>query len=604
MRIWVATVLALATVAGVKRSALKYKLTSSRTPAACSAAVDALSPLRTPKEFGLAIGACGRCNLPGRSLALLREMPEPDRLAYNGVISSLARVGRWRIALRLFDEMVRAPTLQPDEWSLNTVLNALVKGKQPLRAHSLLQRAGTYGVRPDEVAFRTVLTGLARAKKFDMAVDTLVALRHEAPRDAGMKQGGERPTPSRRIDAPTYSIAAQASSLGPVDRELALIETLRARGTSPDRACYLAAALACKASANATAAVALLAQHEAETALAPDEAFLAAIIGACGNARAWDLQWRAHERAEALGLRMDVVSRTVVLNGCAQSGNWVRASKLVRELLARPDGAAEGAVQPDVAMYSAAISCCEAAGRWREALQLIERMIAAGIEPDAGCFTAALQAVGAAGMIEEGMSLLRSMHAGACTPRCLAQSYPAHRVMLEACRRAKEDAAIDEIQSLIEAAGLSSLAAEADLAPKRRRSTRATFANDQSSPKLMQGVRDLSRKLAQRVGYQPQYDALPPSFLKRSSRKQRDASLLRHAEKQALVDQLQRGKSELSLSINFHVCVDCHAFLRAASRDLQRTITVREPKLVHTFTDGQCSCGERWRWETRRVVGK
>ena len=72
MRIWVATVLALATVAGVKRSALKYKLTSSRTPAACSAAVDALSPLRTPKEFGLAIGACGRCNLPGRSLALLR----------------------------------------------------------------------------------------------------------------------------------------------------------------------------------------------------------------------------------------------------------------------------------------------------------------------------------------------------------------------------------------------------------------------------------------------------------------------------------------------------------------------------------------------------
>ena len=42
-----------------------------------------------------------------------------------------------------------------------------------------------------------------------------------------------------------------------------------------------------------------------------------------------------------------------------------------------------------------------------------------------------------------------------------------------------------------------------------------------------------------------------------------------------------------------------HAFMLAASRHLKRTITVREPKMVHTFTNGRCSCGGRWRWEAR-----
>ena len=97
------------------------------------------------------------------------------------------------------------------------------------------------------------------------------------------------------------------------------------------------------------------------------------------------------------------------------------------------------------------------------------------------------------------------------------------------------------------------------------------------------------------------YEALPPAFVRRSSRAQRDASLARHAEKQALVDALRRGKESLELSVNFHVCVDCHAFMRAAAVALQRTITVREPKLTHVFaaTDGTCSCGEKWRWEAR-----
>ena len=75
----------------------------------------------------------------------------------------------------------------------------------------------------------------------------------------------------------------------------------------------------------------------------------------------------------------------------------------------------------------------------------------------------------------------------------------------------------------------------------------------------------------------------------------------RDAEKKALVSLLGANASKLELSVNFHMCVDCHAFIKAASVLLQRPIVCREPKMVHHFSGGVCSCGDRWRWEARAV---
>ena len=46
--------------AAMKRSALRHQLVSARTPAACSEALDHMLPLRSAKEYGLAIKACGQ----------------------------------------------------------------------------------------------------------------------------------------------------------------------------------------------------------------------------------------------------------------------------------------------------------------------------------------------------------------------------------------------------------------------------------------------------------------------------------------------------------------------------------------------------------------
>ena len=47
------------------------------------------------------------------------------------------------------------------------------------------------------------------------------------------------------------------------------------------------------------------------------------------------------------------------------------------------------------------------------------------------------------------------------------------------------------------------------------------------------------------------------------------------------------------------MCVDCHEFMKGASAMLERVVTVRELRVLHTFEAGACSCGDEWRWEER-----
>ena len=78
-------------------------------------------------------------------------------------------------------------------------------------------------------------------------------------------------------------------------------------------------------------------------------------------------------------------------------------------------------------------------------------------------------------------------------------------------------------------------------------------------------------------------------------------SLKYHAEKKALARLLASGAAELEMTINFKVCADCHAFFKACSEALGRTLSVREPSTTHVFADGACSCKDAWRWEARHA---
>ena len=72
-----------------------------------------------------------------------------------------------------------------------------------------------------------------------------------------------------------------------------------------------------------------------------------------------------------------------------------------------------------------------------------------------------------------------------------------------------------------------------------------------------------------------------------------------HAEKKALATLLSHGEDQLSVSINFNACMDCHEFFKISSQMLGRRIQLRQPQMTHTFIAGNCSCNDRWSWEAR-----
>ena len=96
-------------------------------------------------------------------------------------------------------------------------------------------------------------------------------------------------------------------------------------------------------------------------------------------------------------------------------------------------------------------------------------------------------------------------------------------------------------------------------------------------------ARQLWSKLRQRKPYKPQ----------------QEESLKLHAEKKALAMLLSNGEDELSISINFNACMDCHEFFKISSQMLGRGIQLRQPQMTHTFIAGNCSCNNRWSWEAR-----
>mmetsp|Transcript_40075 Transcript_40075/g.114658 ORF Transcript_40075/g.114658 Transcript_40075/m.114658 type:complete len:96 (+) Transcript_40075:382-669(+) len=66
-------------------------------------------------------------------------------------------------------------------------------------------------------------------------------------------------------------------------------------------------------------------------------------------------------------------------------------------------------VSPNVISFSAAISACDRAGQWVQALALLAAALAAGLEPDVFAFSAAISACSTAGLGQAAVKLLNEM---------------------------------------------------------------------------------------------------------------------------------------------------------------------------------------------------
>ena len=177
-----------------------------------------------------------------------------------------------------------------------------------------------------------------------------------------------------------------------------------------------------------------------------------------------------------------------------------------------------------------------------------------------------------------------------------SKSYIMFHNLLQACRLVSDFNGLSRVEAAMDRLGLIPLAPEATAVVQ---GSLRQYQNGNVGEGIVD-ARQLWSELCQQEHYKPQLQALPWRFLQNRTREQQEESLKLHAEKKALAMLLSNdGEDELSISINFNACMDCHAFFKISSQMLGRRIQLRQPHMTHTFSAGNCSCNDQWSWEAR-----
>lgn len=106
-------------------------------------------------------------------------------------------------------------------------------------------------------------------------------------------------------------------------------------------------------------------------------------------------------------------------------------------------------------------------------------------------------------------------------------------------------------------------------------------------------LEELLRQL-KKIGYVPETS----SVLFDVEEEHKEEQLYLHSEKLALVFSLMNDGipscNVIKIIKNIRICLDCHNFMRLASKLLDKAIIVRDVNRFHHFKEGACSCNDYW----------
>jgi len=273
---------------------------------------------------------------------------KPDIITYNSLMSVVANTGQWKFALKLLDDVNRAPGITPDIITYTNAMRAYARGKNIQRALSLLDVVKDKGMKLDAYFYTAAIDACAKGNMWRKALSLLDE----------MRQSGIEPTGF------TYSAAISAcGNGGQWERGLELLYQMRGKGMEINVITYNAA------------------------------------IAALANTAKKRTSTKTTKR-----ISKDVEESSSSNDGDREEELWKHALDLLEQM--KKDG-----VVPDAYSYSAAISACGAEGRWEEALNLIKIMQRGGrrSRPNKIAYTAAISACGRSGEWEHAMELFNDM---------------------------------------------------------------------------------------------------------------------------------------------------------------------------------------------------
>ena len=249
-----------------------------------------------------------------------------DVVAYNEAIVAYGKSGQWKHALSLLEELCRAPNVEPDLRSFSTAISAcgLAEPVQCDEALRLFERARARFGEVDEYTYNAAMRACARGLQWERAMGLLTEMK-----EAARSGRGALPT-LHSYNAAVYAL----SKCGQSERAMALLQQMRGVGVQPDASTYSAAITACAKDEPNAGRVHLSAQ--------------------------WLLDDMQRHR-----VAHNQYTYNAAMKACANDGQW----KAALELLDRMER--KERLKADACSYHACIVACKNGGEWHKCLQLL-----------------------------------------------------------------------------------------------------------------------------------------------------------------------------------------------------------------------------------------
>eukprot|EP01018_Ginkgo_biloba_P035884 Gb_00601 [translate_table: standard] len=319
----------------------------------------------------------------------------------------------------------------------------------------------------------------------------------------------------------------------------------------------------------------------------------------------------AYQAFNRMGER-DVVSWNAMVAGRAQHGHGKEALQLFEQML-------QAGIEPDNISFIGVLSACSHAGLVDEGHRVFDSMFQDYcITPGAVHYACMIDLLGRAGHLEEAKNFIRNMpfepdanawgallgacrmygnmELGKCAAECLFYLEPqnaAKYVLLSNIYAATgrwEDVA--NVRKMMKDRGVKKQPGCSWIEVKNKVHT--FVVEDKSHPQteeIYSTLEGLARQM-EAAGYVPDTNFV----LHDVDMEHKEHALYHHSEKLAIAFGLISTLPGMPIRVfkNLRVCGDCHSATKFISKIVEREIIVRDANRFHHFKDGLCSCGDYW----------
>ncbi|KAM7459408.1 hypothetical protein LguiA_036402 [Lonicera macranthoides] len=277
----------------------------------------------------------------------------------------------------------------------------------------------------------------------------------------------------------------------------------------------------------------------------------------------------------------DGVTYLAVLSACSHSG-LVEESKEYFSILR-----ADHRIKPRVEHYACMVDLLGRAGRLKEAKNLIENM---PLKPNIGIWQTLLSACkvhGNSDMGKEVGEILLRLDGNNPVNYVLMSNIYANAGNWKECER---------LRKLVKAKGLKKEAGRSWVEIDKE--VHFLYNGDETHPlteKIHLVLKETERRMKEEMGY-----AYEVRFSMHDVEEEsKEESLRVHSEKLAIglalvCGGMEKGGRPIRVFKNLRVCGDCHEFIKALSKILNKVFVVRDANRFHKFEDGFCSCEDYW----------